>query len=279
MPLIEKTEVINGLVVRFWEVGDTNGYPILLLHGGIGDAKLHWGVSMPLFADQYHVIAPDLPGFGGSAPLNGGIDAHVEWISGLLDALHIEAATLVGNSFGGLLVRAFATRYPARAPAVIITNGGILPNITAFFAMLARAPFVGEFLFNAIGKSACSRGSLEKMIHVKSVITEPFVNEVATYAKSFGRTLRLTAANPIPSQLTPKVLTLVLWGTEDKMATVDEAKRMQRAIPGAKLVEIEACGHMPQLEEPDVFAIQVKNFLHQIRNPSATKLPGAGKLG
>jgi hypothetical protein len=45
------------------------------------------------------------------------------------------------------------------------------------------------------------------------------------------------------------------------------------------LSEIEACGHLPQLEEPDVFAVQVKNFLFQIRNPRTNKASGVGRLG
>ena len=279
MPPMQKTQSINGLAVRYWEDGDKNGYPILLVHGGVGDAKLHWSQTIPMLSDEYHVIAPDLPGFGGSAALNGGLDAHVEWLRALLDELDIEAAALVGSSFGGLLVRAFATKYPSRLPAAIITNGGILPNITPFFALLARTPLIGDLLFNAIGKSACGRGSLDKMIHVKSVLSEGFVSEVATHGKSFGQILRQTAAHPIPAELTPHVPTLVLWGIEDRVATRDEGKLLQETIPGAKLSEIEACGHMPQLEEPDVFIVQVKNFLYQIRNPRTHKLPGVGRLG
>ncbi|MFN8374812.1 MAG: alpha/beta hydrolase [Anaerolineae bacterium] len=278
MPLSDKTQTINGLAVHYWEDGDKNGYPILLLHGGIGDARLHWAGIMPALSDEYHVIAPDLPGFG-SAPINGGLDAHVEWIHALLAALNIEAAVLLGNSFGGLLVRAFATRYPSHVPAAIIVNGGILPNIPPFFALLARLPLVGTLLFNAIGSSACSRDSLDKMLHVKSVMTDEFVQRAATFSQSFGRMLRLIAANPLPTELSPSVPTLVMWGLEDKVATPDEGRHLQKSIPGAKLAEIEACGHMPQLEEPDVFTVQVKNYLYQIRNPRATKLPGVGRLG
>lgn len=279
MHVTEKTQTINGLAVRYLEAGDVNGYPILLIHGGLGDARLHWDAAMPLLADEYHVIAPDLPGFGGSAPLNGGLDAHVEWIAALIDALDVESVVLVGSSFGGLLVRAFATKYPKRVPAAIISNGGILPNITPFFGVLARMPVVGEMLFNALGNSACARGSLDKMIHVKSVLTDTFASSVASSGKRFGRLLRLTAAHPLPEELTPQVPVLVLWGVEDKVATPAEAKLLQKTIPGARLSEIEACGHLPQLEEPDVFAVQVKNFLFQIRNPRTNKASGVGRLG
>jgi pimeloyl-ACP methyl ester carboxylesterase len=275
----EKTSTINGLAVHYLEAGDANGYPIVLLHDGISDAKWQWGEIVQMLSDEYHVIAPDLPGFGGSAPVNGGIDAHVEWLHALIDNFDLESAALVGSAFGALVVRAFATQYPKRVPAAILVNGGIIPNISPFFAMLARFPFVGEMLFNAIGKDACSRDGLSKNVYVKSVLTEPFVNAVASSSKNFGRTLRLIAANPIPAEMTPHVSTLIMWGVEDKLAPPNEAKILQKSIPGAKLAEIEACGHLPQLEEPDVFVVQVKNFLYQIRNPREQKLPGVGRLG
>ncbi|NWF70367.1 MAG: alpha/beta hydrolase [Chloroflexi bacterium] len=274
----ETTLTIANRRVRYWQAGAAENYPILLIHGGVGDGRLHWHAALPLLADDYFVLAFDLPGFGGSDPIDGGLEAHVEWIHAFLDEMHLEAAALVGNSFGGLLVRAFASRYPARVPAAIIINGGILPNITPFFAQLARLPVIGPALFNFIGGAACSRGSINRMIYVKRVASEAFVREVATYAKSFGRTLRLTAAHPIPQNLTPPVPTLVLWGIEDQLAPLDEAQHLQKTIPGAKLVQIADCGHMPQLEEPEVFATQVKDFLYQIRNPRASKLPGAGRL-
>jgi pimeloyl-ACP methyl ester carboxylesterase len=279
MPLTEKTPTINGLAVHYWEAGDANGYPILLLHDGISDAKLQWGEIIHMLSDEYHVIAPDLPGFGSSAPVNGGIDTHVEWIHALLDELDVESVVMVGVAFGALMVRAFATKYPTRIPAAILVNGGILPNIPAFFAMLARLPLIGEMLYNTMGASACSRDSLDKMVHVKSVLTESFVKEVEGSGKRFGRILRLIAANHIPAEMTPNVPTLIMWGQEDKLATPNEAKILQKSIPGAKLSEIEACGHLPQLEEPDVFVVQLKNFLYAIRNPRSTKLPGVGRLG
>jgi pimeloyl-ACP methyl ester carboxylesterase len=278
MPPTEKISTINGVAIHYWEDGDANGYPILLLHDGISDAKFQWGEIIPMLSDEYHVIVPNLPGFGDSAPINGGIDAHVEWIHSLLDELDVEAVALVGSAFGALLVRAFSTKYPTRVAAAILVNGGILPNIPSFFAMLARLPFVGEMLYNTMGTSACSRDSLDKMLHVKSVLTESFVKEVESSGKRFGRVLRLIAANPIPDEMTPHVPTLIMWGQEDKLATPNEAKILQKSIPGAKLSEIEACGHLPQLEEPDVFVVQVKNYLHTIRNPRSAK-PGVGRLG
>jgi pimeloyl-ACP methyl ester carboxylesterase len=281
MALTEKTMTVNGAAVHYWSAGEENGYPVMLVHGGIGDANLTWHAAIPLLADEYHIFAPDLPGFGDSTSLKqaGGIRALCDWLLAFIDALHIEQIVLISNSFGGLIVRAFAAYYPNRVPAVIISNGGILPNIPAFVSLVARIPLVGSILFNRIGKEACSSESLAKMIYVEGILTPEFVKTVAANAQNFGRLLRMTAAYPLPKTLAPKIPVLLLWGTEDRIATLDEANQIQQEIPGAKLAEITECGHAPQLEEPDVFAVQVKGFLRTIRNPRVGKLPGVGKLG
>jgi pimeloyl-ACP methyl ester carboxylesterase len=60
---------VEGRPCRYWVAGPDNGRPLLLLHGGLGDAALHWGRALPDLARDFHVLAPDLPGFGASAPL------------------------------------------------------------------------------------------------------------------------------------------------------------------------------------------------------------------
>lgn len=75
--------------------------------------------------------------------------------------------------------------------------------------------------------------------------------------------MKLTTAG-IPEKIDPLVPTLILWGVSDGFTSVDEAKTMKGQIPGAKLVEIEDCGHVPQLETVEVFAFQVSQFLSKL---------------
>lgn len=129
MKINEQTITVNGLATRYYEAGSGNTRTLLLLHGRFGDAHLHWAEIMPVLADEFHLIAPDLPGYGGSAPLPAlSLEAFVDWTQSLLDALNIEQAAVVGSSFGGTVARLLATMRPTYVPALILVNGGGLPR-------------------------------------------------------------------------------------------------------------------------------------------------------
>jgi pimeloyl-ACP methyl ester carboxylesterase len=284
MALKELTSTVNGATVRYWQDGEQQGRVLLLIHGGLTDAHKSWAGVMPTLADEYHVVAPDLPGFGKSTLLpDMQVSAVVEWLKGLLDTLGVEGAVVVGSSFGALYARLFAATYPSYVPAVILMNGGTIPDIPPLVRTLAGLPVIGKLLFNIlIGGQASSRANLQRMVYVKDVLTSDFLKAAKQNTANFAHLLRMAALHPIPDKRNPMVPTLLLWGANDQEVNVEEAKRIQSSIPGAKLSEIDACGHLPQLETPDVFVWQVKQFLMELsrprKSPGAAKLPGAGAL-
>ena len=73
MTISENVIDVGGLPVHYWEGGAENGRALLLLHGGIGDAWANWSKVMPALAEDYHVFAPDLPGFGEIGAAAGSI--------------------------------------------------------------------------------------------------------------------------------------------------------------------------------------------------------------
>jgi pimeloyl-ACP methyl ester carboxylesterase len=130
-----------------WRGG--SGAPLLLLHGGLGDASTHWRWCWNALADGYALYAPDLPGMGGmSAALDTpGYQALVDWTVALLDALGLQQVAVVGNSFGGALARLLAANYPARVSRVLLVNGGRVVGLPGLRA-LVRLPGVAGMLFN-----------------------------------------------------------------------------------------------------------------------------------
>jgi pimeloyl-ACP methyl ester carboxylesterase len=273
----EHTLNINGLPVHYWEDGAGNGRVILLLHGNLGDAQVSWGAVLPLLADEYRLIAPDLPGFGKSAVLpNMSVTSILAWIKAFLDELKIEQGVVMGNSLGAVFARLFAATYPQYAPAVILVNGGTLPRIPPVLHLLARLPVVGTLLFGLTARSGTSLQTLRRMVHVKEALSESLVKSAANNAPNFARLMQTIAAHPLPEKRTPQVPVLLLWGENDQISTLAEAKRIQNAIPGATLVQIESCGHLPQLEAPEVFVWQIKQYLHELTRPP--RMQGAGML-
>src|SRR5688500_16708615 len=99
MEISEKTISLDGLNVHYLEAGEGRQRTLLLIHGGIGDARLHWEAAMPALAEDYHVVAPNLPGFGKSNTLpRMDTQAMLNWLKSFLDKQQIEQAVVIGNS-------------------------------------------------------------------------------------------------------------------------------------------------------------------------------------
>lgn len=275
----EKTITVNGLPVHYWEAGEDNGRALLLVHGAIGDAELHWKeVILPL-AESYRVLAPDLPGYGGSAALpTTSASALVQWLHDFFNALELEQAVVMSSSIGALPARLFASTYPIHTTALIMINGGALPNAPSWLPTLARMPLIGQLMSRMFGRMTNSRRSLGRMIFVKDVLTDEFVQQVEANASNGARLMLGILLHPLPEERTPRVPTLLLWGANDVMTPLDDAEALKKDIPGAKLSAVADCGAMPQLEATDVFVYQVNYFLEHLSHPPKSNLPGVGML-
>jgi len=122
-PELGRSIIAGGYQTNLHEHG--KGFPLMLIHGsGPGvTAWANWRLVMPELAKQRRVIAPDMLGFGYSErPANPDYqrDVWVEHAIGVLDALGIEQADLVGNSFGGGIALALAIRYPHRVRRLVL---------------------------------------------------------------------------------------------------------------------------------------------------------------
>ncbi len=92
---------VNNKPVNLWLGGQ--GAPLLLIHGGIGNAEVHWYKVWNQLAEHYTVVAPNLPSFSGTSPLErAGFAQIADWVAQLMDALNIDSAYVIGNSFGGV---------------------------------------------------------------------------------------------------------------------------------------------------------------------------------
>lgn len=280
MALEEKTLAVDGLTVNYLEDGHDNGRTILLIHGGMGDARLCWGAVMPLLAQEdFRVLAPDLPGFGKSHLLPVmRIDALLHWLKSFLDTLGLEQAVVIGNSLGGLIARLFTAANPQLVPAVVLLDGGGVPEIPPMLRVIERIPVLSNLLLGQFVASMTDPDNLRKMIYVQDVLTSDFMAGTRSANKSFARLMRMLVAGALPEARNPIVPTLILWGANDTFTPLADGEAVRDSIPGSTLTEITDCGHMPQLETPDVFVWQISNFLQKLSRPQRSNLPGAGVL-
>ena len=122
-PEVANSIVAAGIRTNYHDAG--RGDPVLLIHGsGPGvSAWANWRLVIPALAERARVIAPDMAGFGFTerrADLRYDMDTWVAQALGLMDALGIEQADVVGNSFGGALALALAIRHPRRVRRLVL---------------------------------------------------------------------------------------------------------------------------------------------------------------
>lgn len=271
----EETLRVFDHTVHYWHAGtEDEDMAIVLLHGMLGDAAANWHHVLPVLAQDYYVLAPDLPGFGGSTALEGMTAAALlGWLHDFLDAVQVDQAVLVGSSFGALVARLFAAAHPERVPVLVLANGGPIPQMSPLARAVLRLPLLGPLLLRYLGRAAASRWTLEHMLYVKTALTDDLLHAAARNARAGAALLRMATLFPLPRRRQPLMPTLILWGTEDTLAPLAEGHSLGKEIAGANVVEIENCGHAPHLEEPDIFIWQVRKFL-TVTSPTLDTLPG-----
>lgn len=250
LPKLRRTRV-HGHHIAYYEAG--LGPPLVLVHGGSGSPALEWGrVMMPL-SRKYRVIAPYLIGFGPSDQPDLPYDAgtFVDCLGWFLNARAAHGAILVGESFGGWVVAQYALRHGQKS-----SGGQTLPTISRLV-----------IVDGAVQVHPGDGGGAQDTINSPSVAKQAydFYKSLPKVDNSF--VLKAVGPHEIAQQLSDKELagittpTLVVWGREDKLLSVNEGKHIAAQIPGARIVIIDNSGHAPPIEQPRVFLAALDGFL------------------
>ena len=254
-----QTVEVQGLSAQVWRGG--SGLNLVLLHGGIGDAELGWNPVWSRLANTYNVIAPDLPGFGKSAPLpEVTYLAMVEWLRRLLDEQGVGRVAVVGNSFGGALARLFAARFADRVSHLVLVDGGAIPKIPAPARALTRLPLLDP-MFNMMRQRSFSPAGLNRIFADPAHLTPDFIARCEQSSVSFVQAMRAAGQSPLPHDRTPQSPTLIVWGEEDRLTPTKGAGALQKGIPASQVRMVKNAGHMPQVEQPEEFVSIVKGFV------------------
>lgn len=272
------TLMLHGRPVTYLEAGQ--GPVVLLIHGMAGNFENWQSVIEPL-ARHHTVIAPDLPGHGGSAPGGGdySLGSLAAGLRDLLVALGHKRATLVGHSLGGGIAMQFSYQFPeATERLVLVSSGGLGPEVSP---ILRAAALPGADLFIATTAGASQRvgGVLGRGLGAIGLRPNADVAEVARGYTSladpdrraaFLATLRSvigTGGQRISAgdrlYLAVGVPVLIIWGARDPIIPASHAEAAHEAIPGSRLEVFEDVGHLPQLEAPARFVAVLEQFLEE----------------
>lgn len=275
--------VIDGATVHVVRVG-AGDEPVLMLHGGGpgSDGMTNYRTCLPFFETSNPVIIPDLPGFGKSeqAVSDGSyLESTGDRIVRLLDQLGINRTHVVGNSLGGGVGLSMARDHPERIGRLVLMN----PAGASIALLRSEAPEMGMIrdYYSPPGPS------LERMM----LFAREMVNRVERLPKGLveeryrlsllpgaraGMEAAMRTFDPHTEQaeamaarrgsLWSQLQTiaspvLLLWGREDRAASLDRAWFLEARLPNAHLYVFPDCGHWIQIEWPEQFATVVKTFL------------------
>jgi pimeloyl-ACP methyl ester carboxylesterase len=250
----------KGTRCRVLEGG--SGAPLVFFHGAGG--LLPDNPFLEALARQYHVQAPEWPGYGestGEDLLEDMLDFALHgW--DVVDALGLARPHLVGHSMGGMIAAEMACLAPRdlgklvlASPAGLWLDEHPIPDIFALLPYeLAELLFQDPERGQALLTGGADLADLEAL-------------------KEFylGSQRRLAMAGkilfPIPNRRLAKRLyrlaaeTLLVWGSADRLIVPAYASRWQALIPGARLAMLDGAGHMLPYEQPEAFVRTVAAFL------------------
>lgn len=266
-PEIGQSIVAGGVKTNYQDHGQ--GDPIFLIHGsGPGvTAYANWRLTMPVLAEKFRVVAPDMVGFGFTerpAGVQYTMDMWVSHALSFMDALKIEKAHLVGNSFGGGLALALALRAPDRVHRLVLmgsagTKFEITDGLDAVWGYKGTLEHMKELVnLFAFNKNLVS-DDLVKLRYEASI--RPGFQEAFSAMFPAPRQRWVDAlASDENKMKTLTHETLIIHGRDDAIIPLSGSMRLHDLIPKSQLHVFGQCGHWTQIEHSARFNQLLLNF-------------------
>lgn len=251
-----KQSVVTNALVRYIDTG--TGPVVLLLHGW-GTSAAHMGPLITDLSKDYRVVAPDLPGFGGTEPPSGPwtVYEYAVFVTQLLDKLGIESVhAVVGHSFGGRVSIVLAGRGLLKTERVILIDSAGVRHSTSLRNRVYKAVAkTGKAITRLPGLRRHAQTLRTKLYETAG--SEDYVNAgimKTVFVNVINEDLVVDA-----SKIT--VPTLLLWGADDKDTPVEDAEVLHWAIEGSELVVIPEAGHFVYLDDTVASMKEIRRFL------------------
>lgn len=262
----EGTVSVGDQPIHYLTAGDADP-TLVLLHGGIIDAAaVSWGDHVDPLADEATVLAPDLPGYGGS-PVPAGplsVPRHVNYVEGFLDALDVDDAVVAGISMGGGIAIGLGLQAPDRVEHVVAVDSYGLGRELASGSLtwvLARIQVTNHISVALLARSrAYTEWSLRTLVHDADSIDDTFVDRVMAEARrpDAGRAFRKFRAGEVTrtgyrtvytDRLTDLTVPLrLVHGRQDPVFPVEWSQRAHERVADSTLFVLDDCGHLPPIE-------------------------------
>lgn len=263
--------------IHYREVG--RGAPLVFIHGLLVNGML-WRKVVPVLADRYRCIVPDLPLGSHRTPMAPEADMSppglANTMADFLDALDVRDATLVANDTGGALTQILLTTRPQRVGRVVLTPCDMFENFlpplfrplqwigsnpTALGlilqAMRARAVRNSPLAYGLLVKRPIDGDVSARYLH--SALTSPRIRrDTAKILAGIHPRYTLEAARRLADFKKP---VLLAWATEDRLFPADHARRMAAILPDARLEAIDDSYSFVPEDQPERLSELIADFV------------------
>jgi pimeloyl-ACP methyl ester carboxylesterase len=265
---------VDGVRVHYQAAGDERAPTLLLVHGFLASNFIWRDVLVPLAAQGFHTVAPDLVGFGFSdKPADGEytIAAQARMLVRLMDELQLERAALIGSSYGGAVAALAALDYPARVERLVLVGAVINDDLKQHPVLrLVATRGIGDVVSPALldlryflrrklsgwrsANGDRARAELQiagRHLPLRAVDTQ----------RAMLQTLRRWRAARVEDEAhLIKQPVLLIWGAQDADTPLRHGQTLHRLIPNSRLFVFHNVGHLPQEERPREFTEMVAEF-------------------
>ena len=249
---------VNGIKMHYFDKGE--GYPLILLHGGIGTAEFNWKEQIEFFSKNFRVLALDSRGHGKTDNPSGEFSYRImaDDVAAMIRELRLDKPLILGWSDGGQIVLEVGIRHPSLAKALIA--GGVLSEITDHYADAMKG----------WGIAGPGQVNLKTMMEVIPQFTKDLPKLHSSvygdeYWKKLVQDISKMWCDPkaFPGDELEKIgePIMIIAGDRDAASSIDECVKMYKKIPNAELAIIPEAGHDVYETKPDIFNKIVKEFL------------------
>lgn len=269
-PEVGKQIACGPILTNYHDVG--TGRPVLMLHGsGPGvSAWANWRLALQALQPDFRLLAPDLAGFGYSVSPAGMVHTRQSWLDQIvrfMDAVGIDQAHVVGNSFGGSMALALAIAHPDRVAKLVLMGSvgvpfaltpgldavwGYQPSVENMQAIMRIFAYdqslVGDALVRMRYEASMRPGIQESYAGMFPAPRQRWVDAMA-HAEADIRALR----HP----------TLLVHGRDDKVIPLSTSTTLLDWIDDSQLHVFGRCGHWTQIEHGARFCSLLREFLNE----------------
>jgi pimeloyl-ACP methyl ester carboxylesterase len=276
-----RTATVGGVEIFYREAGPSDAPAIVLLHGFPTSSHMFRNL-IPLLADKYHVVAPDYPGFGGSAaPDHAAFDYsfghYADLMDGLLRQLELSRYAMYVMDYGAPVGYRLALKHPDRVSAFVVQNGNAYEEglkafwdpIKAYWAddsterrealNVLVTPETTKFQY-VDGVRDVSRIDPDNWAHDQALLDRPGNRDIQLdLFRDYGTNIPLYPEfQAYFRQFRPPML--IVWGKNDFIFPADGAMPYLRDVPDAELHLLDT-GHFALEDKLDEMAPLIRDFL------------------